>query len=690
LLLEFLYKIQTISNSTVMATLHKEYSRRLNENVRAATHSPTADLIAVATEDNRLTVHRLADDTFQKLFVVGFGGTAADAGGSALSPITALTWRPDGRTLALGHDDGSFSIYHIQNKTKIRLPKAARPHSERVTCLHWESCRGGLSSSSAITTPEAASSTSSSAPFPHHTEDIEDPSEVYDAYAAAYGNGEGCHISLGPDPDGRASRLSRVPPKPQSLGKDDTVGGGLSSDATSKEQEETEFALTHGGNDQPFTILASGDSTGVVTLSAYGYFPVGCVDLSGAFVEEEGVAIDRPTVCNVRMTPDVSILTVTLRARVHHTNSAQQASSISTSSSSSSSAPLSSTTAGIVSPTFRYQMCHVDTSLLYERRYELSEIALHFGAIGELLEHMKETFTSMQTTWVESVRALDYKWDSLRTILQSHGRRPSPRGELLVALLSGIHSEPLSQWCASNLSPQKVVRMHKSLDAACVKVDQLYRQHFHVAMEGLLYRLSELRGLSRWRRYFLSIGLLHQSLQELVQCASTLLLKGEEFICDVRGSRIAFRALCTFLHGLATTTNNLDTVPHQRTSRKMYDVDVLLKILRGKSNGGGGGGGHGRNDNTGDLGGLGGLGNLGIGGNQRHQADDMEDDGPLSQRHVLEHFRLSPSSSTSVSSSSSSTSFTSFPSVPSTSFGQDVATQAIASMMGTSHTALSS
>ena len=73
---------------------------------------------------------------------------------------------------------------------------------------------------------------------------------------------------------------------------------------------------------------------------------------------------------------------------------------------------------------------------------------------------------------------------SLRQILRSHGRRPSPRGELLVALLSGIHSEPLTQWCASHLSPQKVTRMHKSLDAACIKIDRLYRQHFHVAMEG--------------------------------------------------------------------------------------------------------------------------------------------------------------------------------------------------------------
>ena len=84
---------------------------------------------------------------------------------------------------------------------------------------------------------------------------------------------------------------------------------------------------------------------------------------------------------------------------------------------------------------------------------------------------------------------------------------------------------------------------------------------------GLLYRLSELCGLSRWRRYFQSIGLLHNSIQELVQCTSTLLLKGEEFVRDVRTSRIAFRALCTFLHGLATTSNNLDSVRFKKLKK---------------------------------------------------------------------------------------------------------------------------
>ena len=65
-------------------------------------------------------------------------------------------------------------------------------------------------------------------------------------------------------------------------------------------------------------------------------------------------------------------------------------------------------------------------------------------------------------------------------------------------LLAGVTSDALTQWFGTELSPQKVIRLHRSLDEACVAIDVLYTEHFQVALEGLLYRLAELRGLSRW------------------------------------------------------------------------------------------------------------------------------------------------------------------------------------------------
>jgi hypothetical protein len=597
--------------------LQKEYTHHSSPKIQSSSYAPTRDVIAIATEDNKLTVHRLANEKLTKLF-------AADSS-TLQSPITALTWRPDGETLALGHRDGSFSVYHIENKTKIQLPKAAKPHSDRITCLHWEECE------------EKGDEGTGPLPSSLRNAMSDDENDVYDAWtAAAYFDDDGALSKLGPSKEGRKTRLSRVPKKPRAFATDD---GLTTTAAEDKEREETEFALTH-GCDQPFTILASGDSTGVVTLSAYGYFPVGCVDLSGAFVKEKGFIIDRPTVCNIRMTPDISTLTVTLRARLHKYDGSG-GDGFSTSSPSSSSSSSNSTTSTDDNPLFRYHVCHVDTSLLYDRRNEISEIALHFGAIGELIEHMKTTFTMMEQAWVDGTRTLDGKWENLRTILRSHDRHPSPRAELLTTFLSGITSDALAQFFSSHLSPQKVIRMHKGLDGACTNIDNLYVNHFHVAMEGLLYRLSELRGLARWRKYFLSIGLLHHSLQELVQSASTLLLKGEEFVRDERSSRVNFRSLCTWLHGCSSKASSMDVVPHQRRSTKMYDTEILLELLQ-----------------------------------------EGEDDGILSQGHVLNHFRLStPSRQTSNNSRNVSNINTT---------GDALGVLALASMKGTNHATLSS
>ena len=188
--------------------LQREYRSRLGDDVRVATHSPTRDLIAIA-EDNKLTVHRLADETFQKLFGVGFG-SAADSTSKPLPPITALTWRPDGRTLALGHNDGSFSVYDIESKTKVRMPKAARPHSERVTCLHWEKCEERTN----VANEELEGMDMSSSGGGGASEEY----GAYDAYDAAYASStmdiDNC-IRLGPSREGRTSRLSRVPTKPR-------------------------------------------------------------------------------------------------------------------------------------------------------------------------------------------------------------------------------------------------------------------------------------------------------------------------------------------------------------------------------------------------------------------------------------------------------------------------------------------
>ena len=118
--------------------------------------------------------------------------------------------------------------------------------------------------------------------------------------------------------------------------------------------------------DSAFDILVSGDSSGVVTLSAYGFFPVGCIDLSAAFESysippskstksNSKVSLSRPTVTNVSLSPDLQILSVVLRAKILDAESNDR----------------NPDKDGTKETLYRYHLVIIDTSLLWTRRKEL-------------------------------------------------------------------------------------------------------------------------------------------------------------------------------------------------------------------------------------------------------------------------------------------------------------------------------
>ena len=394
----------------------------------------------------------------------------------SLSLITALAWRPDGKMLALGHEDGSIPVYDIEKRTEVKLPQGAKPHSQRVTCLNWVECEVKVN-------------------------------------------------RFGPSHE-------FLPPKPPAF---------PGSQSGSKSSPGGVKVATAGDESSSFNILASGDATGVVTLSAYGYFPIGCIDLSGAFnnrgVNEANLVFGEPTVCNICLTSDLCTLTVTLRARLlsHHNISTHD----------------SAGTHDI----FRYHVTTVDTSLLWRRRSELSTIALHYGAIGELMRHAKKTLAFMEKRWSDGQDTLSSKIGSLLNALRSHGRVPSPQSELFMLFLSGIPSDAVEQFISNSFPPQSIQRMRKALNTACKDIDVLYTEHWLSAAEGLLYRVAELHGLARWRQHFRHVGLHSVSIENLVLMSNALIVKGEKFIKDVRSARSNF---VNFFSWLQSTFTEID------------------------------------------------------------------------------------------------------------------------------------
>ncbi|PRW05834.1 anaphase-promoting complex subunit 4 [Chlorella sorokiniana] len=81
---------------------------------------PTMDLLALATADGQLHLHRL---NWQRLW-----WTSPDA------PITALEWRPDGKQLAVGLEDGSVLLLNTEDG---EVAQRARLLPDALVAISW-------------------------------------------------------------------------------------------------------------------------------------------------------------------------------------------------------------------------------------------------------------------------------------------------------------------------------------------------------------------------------------------------------------------------------------------------------------------------------------------------------------------------------------------------------------------------
>ena len=82
---------------------------------------PTMDLIALVTFDSQLMVHRPSG--WQRLFHASFD-----------QPVTCLAWRPDGQVLAIGHADGSVTLFSVEEGEQLGH---SHEREDSLTTLSW-------------------------------------------------------------------------------------------------------------------------------------------------------------------------------------------------------------------------------------------------------------------------------------------------------------------------------------------------------------------------------------------------------------------------------------------------------------------------------------------------------------------------------------------------------------------------
>ncbi|KAL2932114.1 Anaphase-promoting complex subunit 4 [Bienertia sinuspersici] len=200
--------METDDESQRVIPFQLQFDKPAPSQIKMAEWNPEKDLLAMVTDDSKIILHRF---NWQRLWTISPGKC-----------ITSLCWRPDGKAVAVGLEDGTISLHDVENGKLLRSMKS---HNAPVVCLNWE----------------------------------EDDRHGKDNGIVSY---EDRSLRFFPP----APRVPRIP-------------GVVSGDSTLLDSTEDSFQDLLNTSHQRFNILCSADKDGGICFSIFGIFPIGKINI---------------------------------------------------------------------------------------------------------------------------------------------------------------------------------------------------------------------------------------------------------------------------------------------------------------------------------------------------------------------------------------------------------------------------
>ncbi|KAH7444281.1 hypothetical protein KP509_02G071700 [Ceratopteris richardii] len=449
-----------------------------------AVWNPEKDLLAMVTKDQQLIMHRF---NWQRLWAV-----------SPEVRVTSLCWRPDGKALAVGHEDGTISLHDVENGNIIRQTVT---HHCPVECLAW------------VEEKEMAQTAA-------------DDLFVY---------------------EDRTPRFFPPPPKspamPGAAPAFDISGAvGSMEDPNSPMDAKTALKASH----QQINILCSGDRNGTICLNIFGVFLIGRVDVSELDISTCKHEKDATKDSSYRL-HDPFILKVSLSENLHHL------SVLCTGKLVSSHFEERKTNQEAAYGVFSLK---INTALIGCRSKELHQVALQVSSIEELLEVLQVSMNVMQKVWSDAHTSFREKFKGLSQLLREHGSHANPQEECLSLLSCGLASSGLHQFLAVSLGEGGLKRLSKTMDAALRELHVVIAEHLQPVAEILAFRVGELRGISRWKARLRSIGLDEKLVDQAMENSGMVLIQIERLLRVIADKVAQYRMFFIWLTKTLRQLNN--------------------------------------------------------------------------------------------------------------------------------------
>ncbi|XP_020676578.1 anaphase-promoting complex subunit 4 isoform X1 [Dendrobium catenatum] len=439
-----------------------QFDKPIPSQVKIAEWNPEKDLLAMVTEDNKIILHRF---NWQRLWAL-FPGKG----------ITSLCWRPDGKAIALGLDDGTISLHDVENG---KLLRAVKTHSVAVICLNWE---------------EVAQTKS------------QEENNLY-SYE---------------DRTMRFFPSSPRIPRMRGLGAGDS---GLADDSEDSFQELSNCSYQH------FNVLCSGDKDGYICFSAFGIFRMGKINIRNLSISTpalddmtdklrnasiQKVALSK-TLCQLIVLCSGEVVGDIIRTQDECVFKDDGFVEV------GGPGPYFGSSTGL-------HCMLLNTSIFLSRKNELHQVAQQASNIDHLIEVIRESLSLMSKQWFSAMNSFNEKFSLLSSLIISHGGLDwNPQDEFLSLLFGARTSPPLHQFLVNSLGEAGLKRVSKAVCGAGKELHVIIHEHLQPAVETMGFRVGELRGLSRWHSRFKNIGLDERLIETATEKTGMFLVQVERF-----------------------------------------------------------------------------------------------------------------------------------------------------------------
>lgn len=441
------------------------------------------DLLALSNVRGEVALHRLS---WQRVWSL----SPPQEGAS----VRAMAWRPDGKVIGIAYSTREVLLVDVENKEVLHTS-----HMESdIISLTWVQ---------------------------------EQDTSCESNKQSAFQEKSGSFSSI----ENASKFLPKLPPLSRSFGVN-KINNEENLEDTKRIRDQTHL-----------NILLVGQEKGKLSLSVFGLFPCGVIDLQ-PYMEEAGCDACG-AVINAAVSNDLKVMCVFVEGEKKCDSTSKTKSR-------------------------NLWAVILETPLLSSHSRELYTLALKQGHIISLQGYLSSTMQAITEAWESILLEMDSKLASYAATVPDG----SVAADFLDLLMLGVPSAELELFLQRDLTEKGLKKLSHSIELSYSNIQKFVLKHVHCVGTSISYHLSELRGMARHVERYAPLGLTEETVAASLSAAGAFLVKASEVQQVIDNSMRKYKAFFRWLL-LAMLRLSDDLAPTDITKQTQQDLTFIAEFL---------------------------------------------------------------------------------------------------------------